>query len=687
LKLKKLLKASLALVLALCMSVSALAATHSVSNSDEMVEAFKDTDTEVIINMTADITMLDELQAMEGQSYIINGYEFTIKDVGISGPGSVTINSDVSTENAGGALYADNGANVTVNGNVTSEDGAGVASANNSSLTVNGDINSYYSGATAVDDSSITVDGSVTAETDLGASAANGSSISVTGDVTSNDEYGAGISSYEDSSVTVGGDVNAAGTGVSAEYNSSVSVEGDVTSSHDTGVSAGSESTVTVGGSVTGGSGDPDSVDYTDPTDYSDGSNGINVYDNSTVEVAGDVTGGDGYGTYAYGGTGAIVESGSSLTVGGNITGGNVTADPETEAEKYSNSLGGDGLFVSSDSTVNVGGNVTGGNTNANSGIGGYGVVLSVEVKEAPSGSVNIDGQAIGGTGGDGAQNNGAALYLSYYNDSTDLLTTPMLSSIEDLYDFYSMLNYIDSVEEELTNNGDMNAEQIDTAMADLWLDLSSVCETYGFDSVATADDIYEASLTMEADELKDFANALYDALCQWASDVLVESATPELTVSSISGGVGIYDDGDFSEDMLNNLNVLLSSFSATIKYNVNITDSENGAVTSDKQSAVVGETVTLKVTPDTGYELESITLNGKALEAKNGVYSFEMTEAGAQIEAKFVKLAASGDSDSGSDSTAPKTSDESQPGLYIFLAVMSAAGAVLTFKKRVLSK
>lgn len=94
------------------------------------------------------------------------------------------------------------------------------------------------------------------------------------------------------------------------------------------------------------------------------------------------------------------------------------------------------------------------------------------------------------------------------------------------------------------------------------------------------------------------------------------------------------------------------------IPYAVNIsTDIENGSVEADKQSATQGETVTLTVTPDGGYELESLTVGteGDVSSRSNvtttegdepGTYTFEMPAAAVRVEATFKKATPTGVTD-----------------------------------------
>ena len=65
-------------------------------------------------------------------------------------------------------------------------------------------------------------------------------------------------------------------------------------------------------------------------------------------------------------------------------------------------------------------------------------------------------------------------------------------------------------------------------------------------------------------------------------------------------------EEGEYVFGMPANEVTVTATFKA-IDYLVNIISSENGTVTADKQTAHYGETVTLTITPDEGYELESL--------------------------------------------------------------------------------
>lgn len=75
-------------------------------------------------------------------------------------------------------------------------------------------------------------------------------------------------------------------------------------------------------------------------------------------------------------------------------------------------------------------------------------------------------------------------------------------------------------------------------------------------------------------------------------------------------------------------------------KYSVTIaSDIQNGSVIADPTSAAAGETVNLTVTPADGFETQSVTMNGTALTATNGVYTFIMPDGEVNVAATFKQL------------------------------------------------
>lgn len=77
-------------------------------------------------------------------------------------------------------------------------------------------------------------------------------------------------------------------------------------------------------------------------------------------------------------------------------------------------------------------------------------------------------------------------------------------------------------------------------------------------------------------------------------------------------------------------------AYFSLVKYTVTVEAAENGTVTADKDTATYGETVTLTVTPDNGYSVSSVSVNGEAISAVSGEYSFEMPAEGVTVTAAF---------------------------------------------------
>ena len=81
---------------------------------------------------------------------------------------------------------------------------------------------------------------------------------------------------------------------------------------------------------------------------------------------------------------------------------------------------------------------------------------------------------------------------------------------------------------------------------------------------------------------------------------------------------------------------------SAPAAYTVTVDSAiTNGTVAADKASAAEGDTVTLTVTPAEGYEIDTVAVNGTAIIAKEGVYSFTMPAKDVTVTATFAKKAA----------------------------------------------
>ena len=94
--------------------------------------------------------------------------------------------------------------------------------------------------------------------------------------------------------------------------------------------------------------------------------------------------------------------------------------------------------------------------------------------------------------------------------------------------------------------------------------------------------------------------------------------------------------------------NVEISATFKAIDYTITITPAENGTVTADKQTAHIGETVTLTVTPDKGYELDEIhVMNGTTrlttVSEDEGNHTFVMPANNVVISALFKETSGTG--------------------------------------------
>ena len=87
------------------------------------------------------------------------------------------------------------------------------------------------------------------------------------------------------------------------------------------------------------------------------------------------------------------------------------------------------------------------------------------------------------------------------------------------------------------------------------------------------------------------------------------------------------------------------SGSASTPTYTVTADSAKNGAVTVSPKSAKKGDTVTITVKPDDGYELNELTVtdkNGKTVkvtEGKNGKFTFTMPATKVTVEATFSKI------------------------------------------------
>ena len=111
-----------------------------------------------------------------------------------------------------------------------------------------------------------------------------------------------------------------------------------------------------------------------------------------------------------------------------------------------------------------------------------------------------------------------------------------------------------------------------------------------------------------------------------------------------------------------------------TVKYNINISVPEGGSAVTNPASASVGDTVKVIPTPDTGYELDKITLNGSTLTGKE----FEMPAGEANVVVYFKLIDYEIELSVGNNGTATVSKNPANYGDVITVTATPSAGYVL---------
>ncbi|HBE98695.1 MAG TPA: hypothetical protein DDW18_01410, partial [Firmicutes bacterium] len=70
--------------------------------------------------------------------------------------------------------------------------------------------------------------------------------------------------------------------------------------------------------------------------------------------------------------------------------------------------------------------------------------------------------------------------------------------------------------------------------------------------------------------------------------------------------------------------------------HDVTIHPSENGTVTADKETAIVGDKVTFTITPNDDFELDTFKINNEAKEVTNNTFEATMVKEGLTVDATF---------------------------------------------------
>ena len=121
-------------------------------------------------------------------------------------------------------------------------------------------------------------------------------------------------------------------------------------------------------------------------------------------------------------------------------------------------------------------------------------------------------------------------------------------------------------------------------------------------------------------------------------------NATKDYTFTAKYTGTGNYNDVEKSCKVSVTRKSSSSSSSTTPTNTVSASTASNGKVSLDKSTAKKGDTVTVTVTPDAGYQLDKLTVtdkNGKELKLTDkgdGKYSFTMPDGKVEVKAVFAK-------------------------------------------------
>ncbi len=110
---------------------------------------------------------------------------------------------------------------------------------------------------------------------------------------------------------------------------------------------------------------------------------------------------------------------------------------------------------------------------------------------------------------------------------------------------------------------------------------------------------------------------------------------------------------------------VITRAFAVNCSTVTDIEGKTGGTISADKETAYPGETVTLTINTNNGYTLNGVTLNGTAIEPVEGVYSFTMPQAVANVVASFTAntytITLDNDSEMGTVTGLPETAHTGQ--------------------------
>ncbi len=111
-------------------------------------------------------------------------------------------------------------------------------------------------------------------------------------------------------------------------------------------------------------------------------------------------------------------------------------------------------------------------------------------------------------------------------------------------------------------------------------------------------------------------------------------------SVSVNNGSVTVSGTGSTRTFTMPASNVTVNVTFTPINYSVSIPSSiSNGTVTTDKQTAHIGDTVTLTIVPSDGYKLDSISATGATISGTGNTRTFTMPAADVNVTASFVTI------------------------------------------------
>ena len=186
--------------------------------------------------------------------------------------------------------------------------------------------------------------------------------------------------------------------------------------------------------------------------------------------------------------------------------------------------------------------------------------------------------------------------------------------------------------------------------------DVVVTAEFAAIEYTLTAADVEGGTITLSAEK------AVYGTVVEITATPAAHYALTGVTVN----GTAIEPENGKYTFTVEGETTVSATFEAAV-YNVDVIPSSHGTVKADKTSGSAGDTVTVTVTPEEGYIVKSVTVNGEAITAgTDGKYTFTI-EDDSVIQATFEKEATEpdpGDPDPGDpDPGEPDPGDPGDPG------------------------